>query len=234
MGGFRDFINNNVWKLDENGQPTDSQPSVAPKTVNWTPPVENPQPVQGHDVVNPNEVDPQYLDHLYKFMEQQNIQGPDYFEYANAIHDMLSMTGDIPEDKVFKLAYAGFKAQNVAPDYLVETAQKYITLFNQHRTEFETFLNQQAQQSVISKQNENNQLIAVNGENQKKIGDLLKQIEDLKTQTAANSKKIDSNTTFIDSESKKLAIKKSKFEVAFNLVVKKISEDIEKIKAYVK
>lgn len=82
-----------------------AQPGVA---------VNQPIPMAPVMVADTDTPDQAYLDHLYKFMEEQNIPGPDYFEYANTLHEMGQMASGIPEANLFQLAYVGLKAQDTS------------------------------------------------------------------------------------------------------------------------
>ena len=178
--------------------------------------------------------DQAYLDHLYKFMEEQNIPGPDYFEFANTLHEMSQMAGGIPEANLYQLAYVGLKAQGVTPAQLTQTASKYIGLFDKHKQEFENVLSQEIQKSINSKTQEIQNLEQNNASAEAKINDITQQIQTLQQQMVANAQKIAENNIFIQTESQKVTIKKSKFENAYKIVVEKVNGDIQKIQNYVK
>ena len=128
----------NASQFQARFNPAQAAPAVNPVVI----------PTMNADVDTPDQA---YLDHLYKFMEEQNIPGPDYFEYANTLHEMSQMAGAIPESSLYQLAYVGLKAQGVTPDVLVQTASHYIELFGKHKQEFENVLTQEVQKSITSK-----------------------------------------------------------------------------------
>ncbi len=195
-------------------------------------PVIMPQPVvMNADVETPDQA---YLDHLYKFMEDQNIPGPDYFEYANTLHEMGQMAGSIPEPSLYQLAYVGLKAQGVTPTVLVQTASKYIDLFEKHKQEFESYLSQEGSAQVNAKTQEIQSLQQANAAAEAKINEITQQIQTLQQQMVLNAQKIAENNTFIQGESQKITIKKTKFEKAYQIVVDKVNGDIQKIQSYVK
>lgn len=185
-------------------------------------------------VANTETPDQAYLDHLYKFMEDQNIPGPDYFEYANTLHEMGQMASGIPEASLFQLAYVGLKAQGVTPQTLVKTASKYIELFAQHKQEFETYLSQEGSAQVTTKTQEIQTLQQANTQSEAKINEITLQIQQLQQQMVVNAQKIAENNTFIQGESQKIITKKVKFEKAYQIVVDKVNGDIQKIQNYVK
>lgn len=201
------------------------QPTINPVNPTVAPPVM---------VAADDTPDQAYLDHLYKFMEDQNIPGPDYFEYANTLHEMGQMAGGIPEANLYQLAYVGLKAQGVTPVQLVQTAGKYISMFEKHKTEFETYLSQEGSAQVTAKANEIQSLQQQNDGAEAKINELTQQIQQLQQSMVLNSKKISENNEFINTESQKIAVKKTKFEKAYQIVVDKVNGDIAKIQNYVK
>lgn len=198
-------------------------------------PIANPvNPVATAPVMTDDTPDQAYLDHLYKFMEDQNIPGPDYFEYANTLHEMGQMAGGIPEANLYQLAYVGLKAQGVTPTQLVQTAGKYISMFEKHKLEFENYLSQEGSAQVTAKTNEIQSLEQQNAGAESKINELTQQIQQLQQSMIQNAKRIAENNEFINSESQKLTVKKTKFERAYQIVVDKVNGDINKIQSYVK
>lgn len=193
-------------------------------------PTQAPAPVMKVDTDTPDQA---YLDHLYKYMEDQNIPGPDYFEYANTLHEMSQM-GAIPEESLYKLAYVGLKSQNVTPDQLVQTAGKYIELFAKHKKEFDQYLSNEGSAQLTSKTQEIDVLQNANSGAEAKIAELTQQIQSLQQQMVTNTQKISENKNFIANENQAINAKKAKFEKAYQIVVDKVNGDIQKIKTYVK
>jgi len=188
-------------------------------------------PIVNIDTETPDQV---YLDHLYKFMEDQNIPGPDYFEFANTLHEMSRMAGTIPEQSLFQLAYVSLKTQGITPEVLVQTAQKYVSMFEKHKQEFENVLSQEIQKSVSVKTQECQSLEQANKQAEVKMAELQQQIQSLQQQMIVNAQKIADNNAFIQNEGQKLSIKKTKFEKAYSIVVDKVNGDIQKIQNYIK
>jgi hypothetical protein len=192
------------------------------------------QPVTPPLVVDTETPDQAYLDHLYRFMEDQNIPGPDYFEYANTLHEMSQMAGAIPEQNLYQLAYVGLKAQGVTPTALVQTATKYIELFGKHKKEFENYLTQEGSAQVTAKMQENQAIEQRNTAAEVKINELTQQIQALQQQMVSDTQRVIENNTFVQNENQKITIKKIKFEKAYKIVVDKVSGDIQKIQNYIK
>ena len=178
-------------------------------------------------------LDESYINHLSEFMEKNNQPGPDYLEFARSLDEMNTEMGDgVTEEKIFQMTYkVGYK-QNLPVPKLLETANTYINLFNQHKKEFDGYLDQESQKTVGSRAEENNQLTKANTDAAKKIEELTKQIASLESSVESNNTKIEENNGIIETETNKLTVKKAKFEKAFQFVVGKITDDITKIKQY--
>lgn len=203
---------------------TPQQPQVNPVVI---------QPVAQSMQID-SDIDQSYLDHLYKYMEEQNIPGPDYFEYANTLHEMGQMAGGIPEANLYQLAYVGLKAQGVTSAQLVQTASKYISLFEKHKSEFDSYLSKDGSAQITSKTQEIQTLQSNNKANELKINEITQQIQALQQSMLANEQKIAENTAFIQSETQTIEGKKIKFQKAYQIVVDKVSGDIQKIQNFIK
>lgn len=179
------------------------------------------------------ELDETYINHLSEFMEKNNQPGPDYLEFARSLDEMNTEMGETtPEEKIFQMTYkVGYK-QNLPVPKLLETAQLYINIFSQHKKEFDAYLDDETKKSVGSKIDENSRLTKSNEDALTKIEQIKQQIVNLEQSIELNNQKIEQNNSVIETETTKLNVKKAKFTKAFNFVVGKISDDIEKIKQY--
>lgn len=227
-GGFKQFIEKNVWK------PVEDETTSIPVSRGNTNYSSSTPGVVTTPTQQTNEVDQQYLDHLFKFMEDNNISGPDYYEFANTLYEMRALDPSITDEKLFQMTFIGFKAQGVGVDTITNTANQYIQLFEKHKHEFETFLNNESQQTVVVREKENVDLNKLNGVNQNKIVEMQTEMDRLRKEIETNNQRVMENSTFIQSEKLKLNSKKLKFENAYNNVVSKLKDDIQKIKTYIK
>lgn len=185
-------------------------------------------------VIDNGELDDQYINHLSDFMTKNNLPGPDYLEFARSLDEMISEMEGASEEKIFKMTYkVGYK-QSLPVVKLVETANTYITLFNQHKKEFDGFLDGEHQKTVGTKVDENKKLIGINSDSERKIKELEDQILKLKTTYDSNLDLMSQNEIAIATAVQVLDSKKIKFQNAFNFVVGKVSDDITKINLYLK
>jgi hypothetical protein len=185
--------------------------------------------------INEGELDDQYINHLMDFMVKCNIPGPDYLEFARSLDEMISEMGtDVSESKIYQMTYkVGYK-QSLPVVKLVDTANQYISLFNQHKKEFDGYLDAEHQKTIGSKIEENKKLTTANSDAEKKIKELEDQITKLKSTYDSNLDLMDQNEVTITTAAQTLETKKVKFETAFKFVVGKVTEDINKINTYLK
>jgi len=214
-------------------QSTTTTPSTFPNMKTSTRPI-FPSTSTPTPAVDDGEIDESYINHLYDFMTKNNLPGPDYYEFANSLDEMQTELDGASEEKIFQMTYKVAYKQTLSVEQLLESGKKYIQLFKQHKREFDDYLNSEAQKSIGSTTNDNNQLLSSNQDSNKKIEELKNQLLFLQKQIADNNKKIEENNNFITSETQKLESKKFKFEKAFNVIMTKIEDDINKIKQYLK
>ena len=194
----------------------------------------SPTPIMTQPVTIPDngEVDESYINHLYDFMTKNNLPGPDYFEFANSLDEMTTELEGASEEKIFQMTYKVAYKQNLPVPTLLETAQKYIQLFEQHKKEFDAYLVSESQKTIGIKTDEIIKLEKINNDSITKIEELKKQISLLESQMDSNNLKIEDDNSTVEVETEKLNLKKSKFEKAFNIIITKINDDISKIKQY--
>lgn len=155
----------------------------------------------------------QYLD---KILQDANLPGPDYYEFANALNTLKA--SPLTEEQKYVTIFAGFAAQGVTPQALVDAAQKYIAILGQKKsTEFDTSV-QSAELAIKTKE----ESIRVWGEENIKLSN----------QIADNAKKISDATTEVNQMKTKVEVKKTTFNMAYQNFIKKIMDDIENIKKY--
>ena len=237
----RFFKNNLFFSVKEESEETfkQSQPLQArqkaePLDFNTSKTVPDSKFPMPPPVLVETEVEQQYLDHFMKFLEDNNFQGLDYLEFANTLHKMYQKSGNLSESELYQFAYVSFETQGIKPEDLVKTAQKYIDLVAAHKKEFENFQATEGSKILQDKTVENDKLMKTNTQAEQQISELQQQLSQLQNSIVGNNKKIMENNMVIDTETKKVQAKQTKFENAFKVVVSKIAGDIEKIKSYIK
>lgn len=217
-----------------NTQPTNQPIQQARPIVKSTTPIRKVTPVVVSAPIitdDGDEIDESYINHLYDFMAKNNFPDKDYFEFANSLDEMTTELDGASEEKIYQMTYK-VAYKDLPVPILIETAQKYLQLFGQHKKEFDDYLVSESQKTIGTKGDESVKLQKTNGDALIKIEELKKQITNLENQIETNNSKIEENNNFIEIETEKLALKKSKFEKAYNVIINKINSDINKIKTY--
>lgn len=158
----------------------------------------------------------EFNQYLMKLMDDANLPGPDYYEFAKALSGMNTLP--ITEQQKYVSVFAGFQAQGVTAQSLVDAAMKYIAILGQKKSsEFDA--------SVASASNSISNIEA-------EIANLTKENEGLAAKLTANGQKIaDFNTKVIENK-QKLEVKKTTFEVSYKNFINKIMQDTDNIKKY--
>lgn len=161
-----------------------------------------------------------YFDGVYK---DANIPGPDYLEYMQAIESLKELSLD--DKSKFISAFAGFKTQGVTKEKLIETAQKYLEIFNSKKIKFEEHLNVKKNEEISKREN----LIASYDQRNLEIDNLLKQLNEEKIKNVELSSGYKKEIINI---SESLDKKSNSFKIAYANIVESIKINIEKITNY--
>lgn len=160
----------------------------------------------------------EFNQYLMKLMDDANLPGPDYYEFAKALNTMVAMGTSLTEELRYKVTFASFQAQGVTAQSLVDAAAKYIAILSQKKSsEFDA--------SVSSAANTLQNI-------EKAIEALTKENDELATKMSNNGKKIAQFTADVADKKTKLEIKKTTFEMSYKAFIEKIMSDIENIKKY--
>src|SRR3990172_1923777 len=132
---------NLLWKSDEN---TTSKPELKKTPVTPVTGIKNSTPTEFSESFNKSETPisgvrkQEIVDYFKKVFEENNIPGPDYQEFANALEEMKSKPMD--EATKIKTLFLSFKAMKLTPQKLIETANQYKVLFKGKLTQFDNEL----------------------------------------------------------------------------------------------
>ena len=180
-------------------------------------------PTPGIPPVQINQAEAEKFEKYFdKLFEQANLPGPDYFEF----HKMMeTLEAHIPDENArFSATFAALSIQGLTKRTLLDTANKYKSVIEQDKADFEVALKDKLKQEVELRQ---------------------KEIEDLEKKTVANSELIQKLTKEIaDSqvmigklkaqvteEQSKLTTKSRGYQLASQAVINKISMDIQKFQS---
>lgn len=209
--------------FEVDSESTKENPPPIPKTpVTPVVPVLSSQPVV---VATPSsaKVSEKYAQLFADLLEENNLPGPDFFEFMQALQKMESKTG-ITEAMKYELVFSSFVAMggNEVAQELIVQANHYLAVLNQDKVEFTQTVNQNIEQKVGSLKTQVTQL-------EESSRSAEEQIKVLQTQIAQNQQKQTELKTAIDQQSEKLMNDQSEYESTHAHIVGKIETYKEKI-----
>ena len=214
--------------------PTGKTPAASFGNVNTIPQSTFPVPPPIQQTAD-NPVEQSYLDHFMQFLEKNNIPGLDYWEFAITLHDMYEKFGStVTESQLYEMSYTLFKAQGVTETILVQTAQKYLALIQEHKKEYDIHMSTEGSKDIQDKTTENKSLEQRIANSDQQIATLQQQIVGLQNQKNTDIATMQANQNFITEEQQNNEAKRLKFETAARVALEKVQGDITKIQQYLK
>ncbi len=162
---------------------------------------------------------------LLQAMEANNLDGFDYLEYKNSLHNLAKMPMD--EKTRYQSAFAAASTMGATPAKLIKTANFYIDVLKKEETKFGQALANQKNKQIGDKA----QLIQ---QHDNLIKEKTKQIERLKKEIADHQAKSEQMKKSISAATVKVETTKNNFVASYNLVLSQIQRDIENMKKYLK
>jgi translation initiation factor 2B subunit (eIF-2B alpha/beta/delta family) len=166
---------------------------------------------------------PEIVDYFKKVFTENNIPGPDYQEFKNALEEMKSQPLD--EATKIKTVWISFKAMGLTPQKLIDTAGQYKTLFATKLSQFDGELQRAVNEHVDIKQKEVETLIAKN----KQIDEDMKK---LNAQSLANADAVKVLNDEIQKNASELSNKKNNWHKVYDDFIKEIDGHVELINKY--
>jgi multidrug efflux pump subunit AcrB len=165
----------------------------------------------------------EFVKHFKKVMTDNNIPGPDYYEFELALQSMKSLPLD--EKTKFITIFAGFQAQGVTKDKLLETANVYANAIADLKEQFEKDVQIAFDSKVKTKENEIKDIEAQNL-------DIDKQMIELTNKKVINQETIKAIKEEITNRTNQINGQKADFDVAYNEQYSDINKNIELIKTH--
>lgn len=162
---------------------------------------------------------------LLQAMETNNIDGFDYLEYKQSLHNLAKMPMD--EQTRYQSAYAAASTMGATPKKLIETANFYIGILKKEENKFAQALANQKDKQIGDK----TQLIK---QHENLVKEKTAQINRLKKEIADHEAKAKKMRSTISEASIKVETTKNNFVASYNLVLSQINRDIENMKKYLK
>lgn len=175
----------------------------------------------------PGTIDGKFAEHLAGVLAKNNLPGPDYFEFREALRGLAGL--GLGEGQQFQAAWASFKALGGPADVaaLTGTAQQYLALLAQDREAFGQSADQAVQERVGGLQREQQQLQADNEA-------LAKQLADIQQKSAANAARLAAISGEIAGQSARLTQNRQNYEATYGHFAQQIKNDVNKITQYLK
>ncbi|WP_128544027.1 hypothetical protein [Larkinella soli] len=172
-------------------------------------------------------VDNKFVEHLASVLAKSNPQGPDYFEFREALKNLANL--DLSEDKQYQAAWASFKAMGGSPDVslLVNSANQYLTALNADREAFAKTVDGAMNDRVGGLSNEQNQLKAENEQ-------LAKQILELQKRIDTNNERLTKIGGELEEQRQRILQNRDNYEATLAVFVGQIKRDLLKLGEYIK
>jgi hypothetical protein len=163
-------------------------------------------------------------ENLANALEEANIDGYDYFEYAKTL-EALSAT--IPSEQVrYQTAFASAGVMGATKEKLIETAQHYTNILNEQGEKFSGFVAQQIEQNVTSKESGLTQIDSSIQEKAELIQKLTQEINELTQQKTEIANEVAENKIKIERV-------QNDFAATLKVFLNKIKKDMDKISTYI-
>ncbi|MCB1192570.1 MAG: hypothetical protein H7A23_16850 [Leptospiraceae bacterium] len=169
--------------------------------------------------------DPKIKATLLAKLEEANLEGYDYFEFAKSVQEQASIVPD--ENTRYQMTYVAASVMGVTVPKLIDSANHYIGVLKSEEKKFNDSVRSQTDSSINAKQTQLKEIEEKIQSKNKQVQDLLTEMESLKKNQDTLSKEIIENKQKIESV-------KNNFQNTLNSLIEKISKDIEKIKEYLK
>ena len=173
----------------------------------------------------PGKASSKFTNILLGAMDTNNLDGFDYLEYKQTLHNLAKMPMD--EETRFKSAYAAAQPMGVTPAKLIETAQFYIDILKKEEAKFGSALANQRTKQIGDKEQQIQQM-------DKLVIEKTKQIDRLKKEIDHHKKQSDKMKSEISDASTKVETTKNNFIASYNLLVGQIKRDMDNMKKYLK
>ena len=203
---------------------TDAGNDTAPTTKS------SPESTSGPATVRPSaeiNVSGQQSDQFYKVLfdalERNNQAGFDYLEFKKALQSLESLGLD--EKTRFISAFAGAQASGASTQNLTDSATIYLEILDTEATNFRNAVEAQRTKQISNRENEAKQLNNL-------LAGKMDQIQKLQTEIEEHKKMLSSLDEEIKSAQSKIETTKADFSVTYESLVRKIRDDVDRIKTY--
>lgn len=178
-----------------------------------------------NDIPLTPQVDEKFLNVLYDAISKKSKNGFDYLEYKQSLSSLAKLSMDEPTR--YQSAYAVAQTMGATPNLLIDTANYYLSVLADEEKAFEETLKAQMQKQIGDREAQTKGI-------QESIDDKIKQIERLNQEINTNKQELKDIESQINDSSKKIETTKQNFHASYKQLVDQISNDIQKMKQYLK
>jgi hypothetical protein len=224
----------NVWSGDDKKEESGSiePPDFSKGKVNKVQPPNfvNAAPAAAQTTYTPtvavsNEEIQKYREHIKEVMRGANQEGPDYFEFSEAIERNASL--NLQPAVSFVVSFNSLIPLGLTKEKLVQTAQFYISKLQEELTNFKSDREERRQKDVLGKQTEIKSLETDNNR-------ITQEIQKLSEKMNQNSLRIAQLNEEKTQAEQKLLTSTSNMEKAITEEVARINNDIATIQQVIK
>ncbi len=173
----------------------------------------------------PGKVTQQFTEVLFNAMEANNLEGFDYLEFKQSLRSLEKMPMDEPTR--FRSAFAMAQTMGATPEKLVQAAQHYAAVLKEEERKFEEALAHQQTKQIGAKAGQIKDLDTIIQQKTEQIKKLTQEIEQHRAQQAQLQQEV-------ADASGKVEATKNNFIASYNAVAHQITDDIEKMKQFLK
>jgi hypothetical protein len=170
-------------------------------------------------------VEPKFTEILVKALEENNLQGLDYFEFKQSLQATQSLAIDEPTR--FRSAYAMGQTMGLTLPKLLETADYYMKVLEREDQKFMDALKQQGE-------GKNRTMIDEVAAMEKAIADKTVLIEQMHQEIAALQQQTSTMKQSIGETAQRIEATKNSFEATYQHIRNQIIADKQKIEQYLK
>lgn len=175
----------------------------------------------------PGSVDAKFAEHFANVLAKNNLPGPDYFEFREALRGLAGL--GLSEEKQFQAAWASFKALGGGADItlLTNTANQYLSTLGADRESFNKSVDAAIGERVGGLEKELAQLQADNET-------LTRQLADIQQRIVTNTERLKAIGGEIKDQSARLTQNRQNYEATYGHFTQQIKDDIGRIGQYLK
>ena len=170
-------------------------------------------------------VSQKFIDVLLKSLAEANLEGFDYFEYKESLKSLEKMS--MNEETRYQSAFAMARTMGATPGSLDTSARHYLKVLKNEFAKFEEVVKQQEARQIGDNQNRVSQLTKVIEEKKAAIQRMNLEIQKHEKEMTAIKKKVDTSAVKVEKT-------RNDFIASYNALFQQISNDVDRMKKYLK